>query len=225
MPSQLSGPLAEHLADRIPKAAKRAHARYRQVPAEDMEQAMWVWSLAHPDKLERLFREGRHGVIWSELRRAGSQAGREDERYRRAVKAAAAGFSLYDLEFYSTGVLARILPALVAADFDAPAALSNSMTSTDAAGIHIRSTDPFGGAENYLVILVDVAAACARLPEGQRRLLRTFYAVSQDDTQDGRWEREKLASSMGLTADALRMRVNRALRRLQDELGGVDPWV
>jgi hypothetical protein len=224
MASTLSGPLEEHLADRIPKVAKRVHARYRQVPAEDMEQAMWVWSLAHPDKLERLLKEGRHGIIWSELRRAGNQAGREDERYRRAVKAAAAGFSLYDLEFYSTGVLAKILPALVAADFDAPAALNNSMVSTDAAGIHIRSTDPFGGAENYLVILVDVAAACERLPEGQRRLLRTYYAVNQEDTQDGRWERERLASSMGLTAEALRQKVHRALQRLQDQLGGPDPW-
>jgi hypothetical protein len=96
---------------------------------------------------------------------------------------------------------------------------------TDAAGIHIRSSDPFGGSENYLVILIDVVAAYRRLPEGMQRLLKTYYSVSQEDTEQGRWDREGLAGSMGLTADALRQRAFRALQRLQDELGGADPWL
>jgi hypothetical protein len=58
-----------------------------------------------------------------------------------------------------------------------------------------------------------------------RRLLETYYGANQEDTDEGRWDREKLASSMGLTADALRHRVHRALQRLQKELGGADPWV
>jgi hypothetical protein len=194
------------------------------VPAEDMEQAMWLRVLSRPDKFAKLWANGKQGIIWAELRREGVKVGQEDDRYRRAVKAATAGYSLYDLEFYSTGVLARILPALAEAGFDVSVAMDKSAASTDAAGIHIRSSDPFGGQENYLVILTDVARAYRRLPEGMQRLIRTYYAVSQEDTEQGRWDRERLASSMGLTADALRQRVHRALQRLQGNLGGPDPW-
>lgn len=225
MSSPLTAPLEEFLHDRIPKAAARAHRRFQAIPAEDIEQAMWLKVLANPPKFVKLWDNGRQGVIWAELRREGTRVGREDDRFRRAQKALGDGYSVYDIEFYSTRVLGRLLPALVEAGFDVSVAMERAAAGTDAAGIHIRSSDPFGGAENYLVILVDMAAAYERLPKGMQRLLKTYYSVSQEDTQDGRWEREKLASSMGLTADALRQRVFRALQRLQDQLGGSDPWL
>jgi DNA-directed RNA polymerase specialized sigma24 family protein len=220
----LGAPLREFLLDRIPKAAAKAHRRFPAVPAQDFEQAMWLRVLSSPAKFIKLWGQDRHGIIWAELCREGTRAGREDDRYRKAAKAAADGYSPYDIEFYSTGVLAQILPALVEAEFDVSAAMEKASAGADAAGVHIRSSDPFGGSENYMVVLVDVVAAYNRLPEGMRRLLKTYYGVSQEDTEQGRWDREGLASSMGLTSDALRHRVYRALQRLQDELGGSDPW-
>jgi hypothetical protein len=222
---RLSAPLAEFLADRIPKAAKRAHGRYPDVPKADFEQAMWERAVRKSQYLRKMFDEGRLGVVWAELCREGTRVGKADERVRRADSAALAGYSVYDIEFYSTGMLAKLLPALVEADFDVSAAMDRASSSTDAAGIHIRSSDPFGGAENYLVVLVDLTAAYGRLPEGMRRLLKTYYGVDQEETQDGRWAREGLAASMGLTSESLRQRVHRALQRLQDELGGPDPWM
>lgn len=221
----IGGPLAEFLADRIPKAAKVAHRRFHGVPAEDFEQAMWLRVLAKPAKFRKLFDEAKYGIIWAELRREGTKVGQEDRRYHLAAQAAADGFSPYDIEFYSTRLLGRLLPALVEAEFDTAKAMERAAGSTDAAGIHIRSSDPFGGAENYLVVLVDVVRAFGKLPEGMQRLLKTYYAVSQADDEQGRWDRDGLASSMGLTGEALRSRVHRALQRLQDELGGTDPWM
>jgi hypothetical protein len=221
----LTGPLAEFLADRIPKAAARAHRRFPAVPAEDFQQAMWCRVLVNPAKFGKLWADGRPGIIWAELRREGTKVGEEDDRYRRAAKALEDGYSVYDIEFYSTALLAVLLPALIEAEFDAAVAMETASSGTDAAGVHIRIDDPFGGAENYPVVLIDVAAAYGRLPEGMQRLLKTYYGVSQEDTEQGRWDREGLASSMGLTAGALRVRVHRALQRLQDELGGADPWL
>lgn len=220
----IGGPLAELLADRIPKAAKVAHRRFHAVPAEDFEQAMWLKVLSKPDRFRRLFDEAKLGAIWAELCREGTKTGQEDRRYREAVKAKAAGYSLYDIEFYSTRVLGQLMPALVEAEFDVSIAMEKAASGTDAAGIHIRTDDPFGGAENYLVVLTDVVKAFGRLPEGMQRLLKTYYGVSQDDTEEGRWARDGLASSMGLTGHALQERVRRARIRLQDELGGADPW-
>jgi hypothetical protein len=221
---RLSAPLAEFLADRIPNLAKLAHRWTPEVPAADFEQAMWERSLRKADHLRDLWGQDRPGVIVKELRRECRKVAQEDERYRRALKAAVAGYDVYDIEFYSPGVLAKLLPALVEAEFDVSRAMVKASAGTDAAGIHIRTTDPFGGAENYLVILADVAAAFGRLPEGMQRLLRTYYGANQDDTDEGRWDREKLASSMGLTRHALEERARRARLRLADELGGADPW-
>jgi hypothetical protein len=221
----LAAPLAEFLADRIPKAAAKAHRRFPQVSKPDFEQAMWTKAIGRAAHFKKLWERDNQGAIWAELCREGTKTGKEDDRYRRAVAAAEAGYSPYDIEFYSTRVLGRLMPALVEADFDTSRAMEKASGGTDAAGIHIRSSDPFGGSENYLVILIDVVAAYRRLPEGMQRLLKTYYSVSQEDTEQGRWDREGLAGSMGLTADALRQRAFRALQRLQDELGGADPWL
>lgn len=221
----LGGALEEFLADRIPKAASRAHRRYPAVPREDFEQAMWERALSKGPHLRKLHDQGRLEAIWTELCRAGDKAGKEDDRYRRAVKALRDGYSVYDIEFYSTGMLAKLLPVLIEAEFDVSQAMEKAAASTDAAGIHIRTDDPFGGAENYLVVLIDVTTAFAKLPEGMQRLLKTYYGVSQEDSQEGRWAREGLASSMGITGLALRVRVHRALGRLSGELGGADPWI
>jgi hypothetical protein len=219
------GPLAEFLANQIPRLAATAHRRHAAVPAEDYRQAMWTRALSIGPRLTQLHDNGQFGLITIKLRDECSRVTREDRRYQMAVEAMGNGYSVYDLEFYSTRVLGKLLPALVEADFDVSVAMEKAAASTDAAGIHIRSSDPFGGAENYLVILTDVTNAYRRLPEGMQRLLKTYYGVSQADDEQGRWDREGLASSMGLTSDALRQRAHRALSRLQGELGGSDPWL
>jgi hypothetical protein len=225
---QLGGPLAEFLADRIPKLAARAHGRYPRIPTEDYEQAIWLRVFEHPAKFQAPFEAGELGIVVSRVNDVTWGVQREDRRYTTAQEAAENGYSVDDLYFYSTGLIGNLLAVLVAcADPDGrlnPAeAVANSTKGTDAAGVKIRASDPHG-AENYQAMLIDVSSAFERLTEGQRRLLRAYYGVRQDDSDDGRWEREKLASSMGLTAEALRQRAFRAVVRLQGELGGSDPW-
>ena len=220
---QLGGPLAEFLADRIPKLASRAHGRYPRIPADDYAQAIWLRVFEPPDKFQAPFEAGEHGIVVSRLNDVAWGIQREDRRFVMAQDAAENGYSVDDLYFYSTGLLGNLLAVLVASDMDPAEAVANSTKGTDAAGVKITASDPHG-AENYQAMLIDVSAAFGRLTEGQRRLLRAYYGVRQDDSDDGRWERERLASSMGLTADALRQRAFRAVVRLQGELGGSDPW-
>jgi hypothetical protein len=223
--SRLGAPLAEYLAGRIHVEAARFNRNYPRIPKADYEQVMWVYALEHTALFKSLLEQGKRWTVTRGLRRGAMLAIREDNRYVRARKALENGYSVEDEEFYSTGLLAKILPALLMADFDVSDAMQNASSGTDAAGIHIRSSDPFGGAENYQAMLIDISLAWKRLSEGQRRLLRAYYRVSQEDTADGRWERQQLASSMGLTEDALRQRAHRALRSLSGKLGGESPWV
>lgn len=222
--SVLGAALAELLADHVPRTALWAHTRYDRIPVEDYEQTIWVKVLERPHMFLKLFNDGNTGFLVRRLKDAAVKAMREDDRYQRAVKAAQAGYGVDDEEFYTPGMLARLLPVLIEADFDVADAMARASKGTDAAGIHIRMSDPFGGAENYHVMLIDVRRGWGKLTEGQRRLLSAYYSVSQEDTQDGRWERQQLASSMGLTEEALRKRASRALEALTAKLGGRNPW-
>jgi hypothetical protein len=220
----LGAPLSEYLATSIPKVAAVAHQRYGLIPAEDYEQSMWLAALSKPRRFADPWDKGDYGIIKVRLWDAVNAATAGDDRFRRAQRAAENGYSTDDIAFYSTGLLGILLPVMVEANFDVSVAMQRAGSAVDAAGVFIHSNDPFSGAENYQVMLIDVAEAWGRLTEGQRRLLKAYYSCNQEDTDDGRWERDGLAASMGLTGNALRVRVHRALGRLQEELGGADPW-
>jgi hypothetical protein len=221
---QLGGPLSEFLAEQIPRSARAARAKFPAVPLDDYEQGAWLEVLSRPHRFRDPFDRGDLGLVRKRLYEAALKVGQEDDRYRRSVKAASEGYATDDIAFYSTGLIGKLLPVLVEADFDVSAAMQRASSGVDAAGVFIRSNDPHGGAENYQVMLLDVSVGWKRLTAGQRRLLRAYYSCNQEDTQEGRWERDGLAASMGLTGNALRVRVHRALERLQEELGGADPW-
>lgn len=229
MAPQFGGPLAEYLANQVPVEAKRLNREYGRIPVEDFEQAIWLRALERRDALARFHDQDKRWSIDRDLREAGVKLLKEDQRYTRAVKASEEGYSIEDEQFYSTGLLAKILPALVGTasefeDFDVAEAMQRASSGTDAAGIHIHSSDPHSGAESYQAMLIDISIAYKRLPAGQRRLLRAYYRANQEDTSDGRWERQRLAGSMGLTEEALRQRAHRALSALQAQLGGPSPW-
>jgi hypothetical protein len=224
MAPSFGGPLAEWLANQIPIAATKKHRSYGRIPAEDFEQAIWESALRYAAKLKEYFDRGDTAAVFSSIYRAADKVIREDDRYVRAAKAAEAGYSIEDEEYYSTGLLGKVLPALIAADWDVADAMQRASSGTDAAGIHIHSSDPHSGAESYQAMLIDISTGFRRLTEGQRRLLRAYYGASQEDSADGRWERGQLANSMGLTESALQQRAHRALLALQRALGGPSPW-
>lgn len=227
----VGGPLGEHLADRIPRAAQAGHKRFPCVPAADFEQVMWERVLRDPAKFRKLLADGREGIIWKELSRAATKLGNEDDRYRRAVKAMAAGtqpgvpgYHVADEEFYSKGMLEHILPVLIEAEFNPANAIERATNGTDAAGVRIQTSESGTAAETYMAILIDVTQAFGKLNSYHQNLLKRYYGISQEDTSQGRWERESEASSMGMTLKALQGKVYRAVSLLQVLLGGSSPW-
>lgn len=219
MTDQLA-PASELLAAIIPRLAARLNRRYPGVPAADMEQQLWMSALERAPRIRELAAEGGDAAerkIRDILYRGGRALGREDERYRRAKKAAAAGYSPEDEQFYSQGLLRILLPLYV----------DNGVTDAPPKG---RSQDggrtPSDGSERlgYLTMMIDIDEALKRLRAHQRNLLLRYFALPQGDTGDELFTRQQMASSMGMTYDALRQRVTRALGSLQQELGGPSPW-
>ena len=214
--SELSPGLSELLAGMIPRIAVRVARTYRHVPAEDLEQEMWLHALSTGERLQRFYDAGdRERAIWDEMKRGARKLVKEDERFRRAQKAAAEGYSTLDEQFYTIGMLQALLPLY----------FEGGVTEEPPKGRASRGA-PGGQSEggNYLAMMIDLDLGLAAVAVGHQRLLERYFRLPQGDDEASRWTRQQEASSMGLTYDALRMRVYRALAALRHELGGANPW-
>jgi hypothetical protein len=216
MGNELGGPLGELLAAMIPRIAAKTHRRYPGVPKDDMEQEMWLRAVEIGPQLRELHAEGREKKIHDRLLAAAKRIGREDERYRRACRAVALGYAVEDEQYYSLGLLRVLLPQYV----DGGVADAPPKGRSD--GPRRPSDDAEGN--TYLCMMIDIDAAMSRVQRYHRDLLTRYFSLPQGDSGDELFARQQMASSMGLTYDALRQRVGRALQALQDELGGASPW-
>lgn len=212
--SNLSGPLNEMLAEEIPRVAAKAHRAYKLIPQEDLAQSLWLHALSNAERFEGYYREDSEAAIWTALSRAARRLVREDERYRRAAKAAAAGYAPDDECFYSVGVLRIALPIYLETGMDTP----------PQSGLNLSGRGGNGTAEDYYAVMVDIGRGLEKLSAYQRNLIIRWFSLPQGDDDEGRWIREAEASTMGITLNAFRQRVDRALASLQYKLGGANPW-
>jgi hypothetical protein len=185
----------QEIQDTIQRVASSLKKQFHQVEREDIVQELWVKYLStNTDHMNRK-------MLWSTLRRAGTA-------FCTLEKAAITGYDPDDLYFYSTGQLRELLPVVMDRE-------SWTQTGVVADLGKITSTgDPALG-NNRLAMICDVRSALEACSETDKRLLWTAFGLRVDDTE--------YAMSLGITEDALRMRVVRALRRLQQRLGGPRP--
>jgi hypothetical protein len=212
--NEISPGLAEYLATAIPKVSRGLHRNYKSLEADDIAQEMWVGALKRLKYLEANFAAGDLKLVDVEIRRAGWRACKEDERIRRAEKAAKEGYHPDDEQFYTAGLLQVLIPSF----------LDGGVTAEPPRGRSQRRSGLLSESGDYLAMMTDLSAAMDRLKPHQRRTLEVYYAAPQGDDPDSRFTRNQIAASMGLTLEALMMRVNRAVRALQRELGGDNPW-
>lgn len=217
--------LFELLKEMIPRAAKAGNRRFELVPPADFEQFMWERVLKDPAKYRKLLSEERDGVIWEELRRASTRLGKNDDRFRRAQRASATGYRTVDEQFYARKQLRAILPELIECEWDLAVAMERALSGSAGSAVKVQVSSSEDAFERYMVTMIDVIHAFKRLSGYHQSLIRAYYSESQEDTDQGRWERESRASSMGLTLKALQRRVDRAVDALVKELGGVNPWL
>jgi hypothetical protein len=210
--TEMSAPLAEWLAGAIPQEARNLHRTYALIPVEDLEQELWATALKKSEGLERLLEQGAYGVMRKRVAEGGFKAIREDDRYRRAVKAARAGYRPVDEQFYTNRTLETLLPMW----------LDNGVTEKPPQGREIKvgvSTE--GGGSDYMAMMLDITHAMEKIKPYHASILRRYYDFPQGS---GGWTHNEIASSLGIPPDALRMRRNRALRAVRAVLGGRNPW-
>ena len=183
------------------------HRRFPSVEQNDIVQEMWVWCLTHPGKVQKFLAMGeddRYSKLCWSMRNAGLA-------FCHKEKARKSGYSVDDLHFYSIRTLREVLPAV----YDDEMWVRLGSGDCDSAnGINPDPSRP-DRRMDAIAALTDVSVAIRRLPGDQRQLIEWTFRDN--------YTPENLAGHLHTTPDGARMRVQRALRRLQELLGGERP--
>lgn len=187
----------------VQQIATELKRQYRAVERDDLVQELWVWMCSHEDKVGEWAEDGKRGErrLATSLRRAG-------RGFAIREQAAKVGYDVEDVYFYSTGQLREILPLALDREMWAEPGVAPET------GKLSRTAAPNEG-NNRLAMLCDVRSGLESGSAGDKELLWTHFGLGMPETEH--------AMVLGVTEDALRMRVSRALQRLQKRLGGSRP--
>lgn len=136
-------------------------------------------------------------------------------------EAAQRGYRYEDLAFYSRKHLRNLLPLLG----EPYTWTSYAVKADDPSGRTVVKPESERGDD--LAVLADLRAAWSKLTETERNVLRVRFVdsgvgdpLTVDDEQAVREAHYVLMDEYGLSLDAVKKRVQRAVRRLQGYLGG-----
>ena len=201
--------------DIAPGVARAIHSRYKAyVEREDVVQECLSWALTRhswiaeqlleatdPDK--RKHAESR--IAW-QMRRAA-------ERYSRREKATKSGYQITDEAYYQGYTLGQLLPYVIASVVDGTVLEQIQDMIQD--GQPRGSSSPSEGG-NLLANLIDIKIGYTKLEAEDKILLRVRYLDS--------FTLQQIANHYQCSVSTADRRIDGAMRRLQDLLGGVSPF-
>lgn len=199
----------------VPSVAKVIHRRFHQyVEAEDIKQECYAFAFSKRAYFKELLDEENTEKRVANERRVAWQIKRAAERYARKEKAAKLGYKTTDEAFYDTAQIANLL-SLVISSVIKDTSLEQAQVIVDD-GSPKRPSVPAEG-NNLLVILIDIKKAYVQLePEDQQILERRYY--------DG-WTLQQIAGYLEVSISTADRRCSTAIFRLQEFIGGVNPYV
>lgn len=189
------------LIDAVAGSVFRKYRKY--VTVDDLRQEMRLHAWKRRSKFAEYLTREDEGK-----RRAGEAAfmkamHRVGESYARREKARQDGYDPTDEFFYTNTLVEAVIAAQLHGTLLTP--LSNERRSP---------TDPAEGG-NQIIMMIDVSDAISRLEPAAQTLLREVFGLQIPITD--------IAAREGVTQQAIRGRVDRAMRRILWSLGGDNP--
>jgi len=198
----------------VPAVATSIYRRYRQwVEREDVNQELYAWAMSRADHFAELLNEENPVQRVINEKRISWQMRRHAERYARKEKAKKSGYQIGDESFYDTVVLGQLLPHVIASVVDGTVLEQAQNLIND--GQPRKPSAPAEGG-NLLAILIDIKKAYLRLDVSDKDILIKRYHESLT--------LEELGEYLGCATSTADRKVNNAIRRLQNLLGGESPW-
>jgi DNA-directed RNA polymerase specialized sigma24 family protein len=189
----------------VQNVAHEYHKRYDMVELDDIRQALYEWFAEHPRNLtewEALGEKDSKNLIYRSLRNRALD-------YCQYWKAKSIGYEISDLFYYDPDVVEALLPSVLRGEITVMPVLNLGKTGKPPAPAE-------GG--NMMAMMTEIDSAYHKLNVDDRRVLFYRYAESMDFGA--------IASEMDITSeDAVRMRHNRAIKKLITRIGGYRPFL
>lgn len=193
----------DRLDDKVQRIATALKRQYPQVQRDDIVQEIYLWALQRPKKIVEYQNKGDDGdkMLHTTLRRAGWA-------FCAYEQAQIMGYEPEDQFAYSINMLMTILPDVLDRESWLP------FVSQGEASEVPSQTDPAHG-NTRLAMLCDVSASLEAGSDADKALIFRRFALGET------WQ--EMADADGVTDEAARRRVVRALERMQRRLGGPKP--
>lgn len=181
------------------------HKKYDTIELEDIKQSLYQWFLEHPNKLdewESVGEKDAKNMIYRSLRNQALD-------YCLEWKAKSIGYETSDVFFYEADIVEALLPSVLRGEITVSHKLNLAGYSKPVAPAE-------GG--NMMVMMIEIDKAYHKLNKEDRAILFCKYALSMDYVT--------IADELNIISeDAVRMRHNRAIKKLIARVGGFRPWL
>jgi RNA polymerase sigma factor (sigma-70 family) len=188
--------------------ARKVHRRYHTYfDVQDVTQELMVWILKRQDKIKEWLDhplgsdEYKMGV-----RKLGKTLTRNADKYCRRIKAQKLGYEVRDEQYYSPISLSELLPFV----------WSDVVETRDASKPKVSGGGNPAEGGNYVIQLFDIRRALKKL-DPQDKLVLQMKFFEQLNYQE-------IAQTFGVSDSTAHRKVDGALRRLNNHLGGQTPF-
>lgn len=180
--------------------------RYQMIERSDIEQEIWLWFLTHEEKLAEWAKLDNK----SEIKLVSKSTQRAGLKFCEKEKARVVGYDLADLHYYDKATVEMFLPYILSDDYQIPPELTP--TNLDS-----RVTkDPSEG-NGWLAMWSDISKGFDLLGEDHQNILRQRF-LNESITY------REVGLKFGISEEAARKRVDRAITTLINKIGGQSPW-
>ena len=180
------------------------HKKYEMVELEDIKQSLYQWFVEHPNKLnewESIGEKDAKNLIYRSLRNDALD-------YCQKWKAKSLGYETSDVFFYEADIIEALLPAVLRGE----TGISHKLNLVGP----VKPPAPAEGG-NLMVMMIEIEKAYLKLSPEDMDILFYRHADSMDYND--------IATEMDINSgDAVRMRHNRAIKKLINRIGGFRPW-
>ena len=211
---QIVAEIHPSIYDIVPSVVKLVARRFKGYAEEsDIRQECYAFASAkynqHKDLLDEPDTEKRK----ANERRIGWQIKRVAERYARKEKAAKSGYQIGDEAYYETTTIAQLLPFVISSILTGKPLEQGQQLVDDG-----QPKKPSAPAEsgNFLAILIDIKRAYLLLDLEDKDILEKRYLHEHT--------LEQMAQYLECAVSTADRRVEKSLLRLQDRLGGENPF-
>jgi len=188
--------------------ARKVHRRYHTYfDVQDVTQELMVWVLKRQDKIKEWLDHPLESDEYKMgVRKLGKTLTRNADKYCRRLKAQKLGYEVRDEQYYSPISLSELLPFV----------WSDVVETRDASKPKVSGGGNPAEGGNYVIQLFDIRAALRKL-DPQDKLVLQMKFFEQLNYQE-------IAQTFGVSDSTAHRKVDGALRRLNNHLGGQTPF-